>query len=60
MLLRLKEDFIKHGNSKIYRKGELVSAEQCLFTDKYIITRYIGLNNWIKDILDREVVEIIG
>ena len=60
MLLRLKEDFIKQGNSKIYRKGELVSAEQCTFTKSYIITRYAGLNNCIKDILDKEVVEIIG
>ena len=25
-----------------------------------IITRYAGMNNWIKDTLDKDVVEIIG
>lgn len=59
MLARLKEDFKREGNSKTYRKGELVSVEECKVKDVYIITRYAGWNNWLKDSIDKDVVEIL-
>ncbi len=60
MLAKLKEDFKRDGNSKTYRKGELVSVEEGKVKDVYIITRYVGWNNWVKDIIDKDVVEILG
>lgn len=59
MIARLKEDFKREGNSKTYRKGELVSVEECKVKDVYIITRYVGWNNWVKDSIDKDVVEIL-
>lgn len=60
MLARLKEDFKRDGNSKTYRKGELVSVEECKVKEAYIITRYVGWNNWVKDIIDKEAIEIVN
>lgn len=59
MLARLKEDFKRDGNSKTYRKDELVSVEECKVKDVYIITRYVGWNNWVKDIIEKDSVEIL-
>lgn len=59
MLARLKEDFKKEGNSKTYRKGELVSVRECKCKNEYIVSRYAGLNNWVKDIIEKDSVEIL-
>ena len=59
MLARLKEEFKREGNSKTYRKGELVSVQGCKCKNAYIVSRYTGMNNWIKDIIEKEVIEII-
>ncbi|MCJ8343347.1 MAG: hypothetical protein MJH09_10975 [Cetobacterium sp.] len=60
MLARLKEEFKREGNSKTYRKGELVSVQECKRKNVYIVSRYTGMNNWIKDIIEKDVVEIIS
>lgn len=59
MLVRLKEDFRFIGNSREYRRGELLSVNECAITGNYILVRYLGLNNWVKDRIDKNVIEII-
>lgn len=59
MLARLKEDFKREGNSKTYRKGELVSVRECKCKNAYIVSRYAGLNNWVKDVIEKDSVEIL-
>ncbi|MCX0353465.1 hypothetical protein LI064_02870 [Clostridium perfringens] len=60
MLARLKEDFKREGNSKTYRKGELVSVRECKCKNAYIVSRYTGMDNWVKDIIDKEAIEIVS
>lgn len=59
MLVRLKEDFKLIGNSRTYRKGELLSVNECTITGNYMLVRYLGLNNWVRDIINKDVIEII-
>lgn len=59
MLVRLKEDFRFIGNSREYRRGELLSVNECTITGNYILVRYLGLNNWVRDRIDKNVIEII-
>ena len=59
MLVRMKEDFKLVNNSRVYRKGELLSANECTVKGEYIVIRYLGLNNWVRDIIGKDVVEII-
>lgn len=60
MLVRLKEDFKLVGNSRAYRKGELLSVNECTTKGNYIVIRYLGLNNWVRDIINKDVIEIIN
>lgn len=60
MLVRLKEDFKIEGNSRMYRKGELLYVNECTVKGNYIVIRYLGLNNWVRDVVKSSVVEIIG
>ncbi|VTQ55154.1 hypothetical protein [Clostridium perfringens] len=60
MLVRLKEDFKIEGNSRMYRKGGLLSVNECTVKGNYIVIRYLGLNNWVRDVVKSSVVEIIG
>lgn len=60
MLVRLKEDFKFIENSRTYRKGELLSVNECTIKGDYIVIRYLGLNNWVKDRINKKFIEIVA
>lgn len=60
MLVRMKEDFKLVNNSRVYRKGELLSVNECTVKGDYIVVRYLGANNWVRDSIDKNIIEIIA
>lgn len=59
MLVRVIKDFYLRGNSRSYRKGELLSVRRCLVTGSYFLIRKLENNKYVEDYVDKNCIELI-